>query len=143
MALKFLPPELTRDEEARHRLQREARAASLLTKSHSSIGTVAYMAPEQLRGDELTAKSDIWALGVVMFELLTEKRPFKGDHAQAVTSPEFHVGKPVELGTGKAGYYFLYEMPDGRLLFHKPVDEAASREDIVIVLNSGAGEPRK
>jgi len=43
------------------------------------MGTLAYMAPEQLRGEPADARSDIWALGVVMFEMASGTRPFQGN----------------------------------------------------------------
>jgi eukaryotic-like serine/threonine-protein kinase len=42
------------------------------------LGTPAYMSPEQVRGDEATRRSDVWAFGVILFELLTGTRPFRG-----------------------------------------------------------------
>ena len=55
-----------------------------LTLEGSTIGTAAYMSPEQVRGDEADARSDIWALGVVMYEMLTGEVPFKGGYAEAI-----------------------------------------------------------
>ena len=46
-------------------------------------GTISYMAPEQLRGDMVTHLADIWSLGVVMYEMVTGRRPFTGEYAQS------------------------------------------------------------
>ncbi len=56
----------------------EDAASAELTESGNLVGTPAYMAPEQLTHGELTPATDIYALGLVMFEMLTGKRPFHG-----------------------------------------------------------------
>jgi predicted Ser/Thr protein kinase len=47
-----------------------------LTGANNTVGTAAYMSPEQCRGENITAKSDLYSLGVVFFELLTGRKPF-------------------------------------------------------------------
>jgi serine/threonine-protein kinase len=54
------------------------------TQTGALLGTLAYMSPEQLRGQHSEVSGDIWALGVVLYELLSYQRPFNGDNHAAV-----------------------------------------------------------
>ena len=55
-----------------------------LTVEHSALGTAAYMSPEQVRGQSADARSDVWAVGVMLYEMLTGHVPFQGSHAEAI-----------------------------------------------------------
>ncbi|HEY3570183.1 MAG TPA: protein kinase [Thermoanaerobaculia bacterium] len=75
--------------------------ATSLTRLGSSPGTPAYKSPEQTRGDKVDPRSDLWALGVVLYEMVTGRLPFGGEYEQAVIYAILNE-PPRPLDAGKA-----------------------------------------
>ena len=67
-----------------------ALSATSYTQTNSVLGTVHYLSPEQARGGTATKQSDIYAFGIVLFELLTGELPFSGESAVSIALKHFN-----------------------------------------------------
>ena len=73
-----------------------------LSKSGTTRGTIAYMSPEQAMGQHVNERTDIWSLGVVLYEMLTNARPFTGDYEHAIIYSIIH-RDPIPVETHRSG----------------------------------------
>jgi len=108
---------------------------SQLTRTGTTLGTVAYMAPEQARGESVDPRTDIWSLGVVLYQMLTGRLPFRGDYDQAVIyailneepSPPSTIGKDIDAKWDPIVQRTLAKDPDQRFPDMMEVMEALQR----------------
>lgn len=92
-----------------------------LTGSHQFIGTVAYASPEQLTGGVVDARSDVYSLGAVIFELVTGRLPFEGLDPLAIAAG--HVSKTVPMpGHLRPGLPVWLDVAISRALAKRPED---------------------
>jgi serine/threonine protein kinase/tetratricopeptide (TPR) repeat protein len=104
-----------------------------LTKTSSTVGTLAYMAPEQIQGGEVDARSDIFSFGVVLYEMLTGHLPFRGEHEAAmVYSIVNEEAEPVQKYLPDASSDLIHLL--NRLLEKNPQDRYQSIAEAVIEL---------
>jgi serine/threonine protein kinase/tetratricopeptide (TPR) repeat protein len=101
---------------------------SSLTKSQTTLGTVAYMSPEQAWGGDLDHRTDIWSLGIVLYEMITAKMPFRGDHDQAVIYSILH-DEPESLKKARPDTAPGLDEIVGQALAKKPADRYQTMEE--------------
>ena len=109
--------------------------ASLLTRPDQTMGTVFYMSPEQTEGSGTDHRTDIWSLGVVLYEMITGQKPFKGDYDKAVMYSILNE-EPEPITAIRAGVPMEFEVVVGKCLAKDPVDRYDSASDVVKDLRS-------
>lgn len=104
-----------------------------LTKSSSTVGTLSYMAPEQIQGKEIDGRADIFSFGVVLFEMLTGHMPFRGEHDAAIMYSILNEDpEPLTKYIPEAGSELLHII--NRALEKSPEDRYQTVNDMIIDL---------
>ena len=108
----------------------KVKGGTLLTREGTTLGTVAYMSPEQARGEEVDHRSDIWSLGVVMYEMLSEQLPFQGERESSILYSVVHE-EPKPLKEVKRYLPVELQQIVNRALRKKPESRYASAAEML------------
>ncbi|HEY0528262.1 MAG TPA: protein kinase [Gemmatimonadaceae bacterium] len=101
-----------------------------VTETGGAFGTVSFMSPEQIRGEKVDGRADLWALGVVMYEMLTGRKPFDGAEEVAIAHSILH-DEPELLSTHRRDISAAMEALVLRLLKKDPTKRHANASELL------------
>lgn len=114
----------------------ETEAEQELTKAGLFMGSPKYMSPEQIRGERVDARGDVYALGVVMYEMLSGKVPFERENTVKVLMAHMHeVVPPLQVPDCPEALTQLVM----RCLGKTPDERPASMDEVIVLLKQASG----
>jgi serine/threonine-protein kinase len=114
----------------------ESESEQELTKAGLFMGSPKYMSPEQIRGERVDARSDVYALGVVMYEMITGKVPFERENTVKVLMAHMHEPvPPIQVADCPPGLNELIM----RCLSKRPEGRPSSMDDVILMLKQATG----
>jgi serine/threonine protein kinase/tetratricopeptide (TPR) repeat protein len=111
-----------------------------VTKDGTSLGTATYMSPEQTLGKEVDHRTDIWSVGVVLYEMLTGLQPFQGDYEQAVVYSIMNE-EPKPLTGLRTGISIQFEQIVNKALAKDPNERYQHLDELIVDLKHVKKEP--
>ena len=111
-----------------------------VTQTGTTVGTVAYMSPEQARGQEVDHRTDIWSLGVVLYEMLAGKPPFQGENLLAILNTILDT-EPLSLSSARVEAPAVLEGIVTRMLSKSRQVRYQAVTDVLASLREATGAP--
>jgi serine/threonine protein kinase len=110
-----------------------------LTQDGSSLGTIAYMSPEQTRGHQVDQRTDIWSFGAMIYEMLTGEEPFKGHYNEAIVYSILNE-PPESITSLRANVPEHLEQLVGKALQKNADERFQSIDELIAALEPQAGD---
>lgn len=116
--------------------------AALKTRQGTTLGTVAYMSPEQAQGMTVDYRTDIWSLGVVFYQMIAGKAPFEGDYEQVLIYAILNES-PEKLAETRPEIPAETDALIEKALAKNPADRFATMAEMIAALNAIQAKPGK